>query len=169
MTAFLQRGDPVISIDTKKKELIAAFRNPGCTWRRHGQAQRVLGHDFPQLATGKAIPYGAYDVAQDEALVNVGITHDTAEFAVESIRRWRRLLGTRTYPAARRLLISADAGGRNGNRLRAWKLPAAAGRRTLPADHGVPLSPRNEQMEQDRASLVLVHQPELARAALGQL
>jgi hypothetical protein len=120
--AFLQRGDPVISVDTKKKELVGAFRNAGRTWRRQGQPQRVLGHDFPQLATGKAIPYGAYDVAQDEALVNVGITHDTAEFAVESIRRWWRLLGKRTYPAARRLLISADAGGSNGNRLRAWKL-----------------------------------------------
>ena len=122
VTAFVQRGDPVISVDTKKKELIGAFRNAGRTWRRQGQPQRVLGHDFPQLATGKAIPYGAYDVAQDEALVNVGITHDTAEFAVESIRRWWRLLGKRTYPAARRLLISADAGGSNGNRLRAWKL-----------------------------------------------
>ena len=122
VNAFLQRGDPVISVDTKKKELIGAFRNAGRTWRRQGRPQRVLAHDFPQLATGKAIPYGAYDVAQDEALVNVGITHDTAEFAVESIRRWWRLLGKRTYPGARRLLISADAGGSNGNRLRAWKL-----------------------------------------------
>jgi hypothetical protein len=120
--AFVQRGDPVISVDTKKKELIGAFRNAGRTWRRQGQPQRVLTHDFPTLASGKAIPYGAYDVAQDQALVNVGITHDTAEFAVESIRRWWRLLGKRSYPEARGLLISADAGGSNGNRLRAWKL-----------------------------------------------
>ncbi len=120
--AFVQRGDPVISVDTKKKELIGAFRNAGRTWRPQGQPQRVLAHDFPQLASGKAIPYGAYDVAQDAALVNVGITHDTAEFAVESIRRWWRLLGKRSYPAARQLLISADAGGSNGHRLRAWKL-----------------------------------------------
>ncbi len=79
-------------------------------------------HDFPHLGQGKAIPYGTYDLAQDRAVVNVGVTHDTAEFAVESIRRWWRLLGKRTYPHAARLLIGADAGGSNGNRLRAWKL-----------------------------------------------
>jgi hypothetical protein len=120
--AFLRAGDPVISVDTKKKELIGAFRNAGRTWRPHGHPQPVLTHDFPQLGAGKAIPYGTYDVAQDRAVVNVGVTHDTAEFAVESIRRWWRLMGQRTYPGAKRLLISADAGGSNGNRLRAWKV-----------------------------------------------
>src|SRR5439155_9930833 len=120
--AFQRTHDPVISVDTKKKELIGAFRNAGRTWRPRGNPHPVFTHDFPQLGKGKAIPYGTYDIAQDRALVNVGVTHDTAEFAVESIRRWWRLLGTQTYPKATRLLISADAGGSNGNRLRAWKV-----------------------------------------------
>ena len=81
-----------------------------------------MTHDFPHLGIGKAIPYGTYDIGQDRAVVNVGLSHDTAEFAVESIRRWWRLIGKRSYPGATRLLISADAGGSNGNRLRAWKL-----------------------------------------------
>jgi hypothetical protein len=120
--AFLRTGDPVVSVDTKKKELIGAFRNAGRTWRPHGQPQPVFTHDFPHLGVGKAVPYGTYDIAQDRAMVNVGISHDTAEFAVESIRRWWRLMGKRSYPRATRLLISADAGGSNGARLRAWKL-----------------------------------------------
>jgi hypothetical protein len=120
--AFQRTGDPVVSVDTKKKELIGRFRNAGRTWRPHGTPQPVFTHDFPHLGAGKAIPYGTYDLAQDRAVVNVGITHDTAEFAVESIRRWWRLMGKRTYPGAARLLISADAGGSNGNRLRTWKV-----------------------------------------------
>ncbi len=120
--SFLRSGAPVISVDTKKKELVGAFRNAGRAWRARGQAPRVLVHDFPHLGKGKAIPYGTYDIAEDQALVNVGVTHDTAEFAVASIRRWWRMLGKRTYPSATRLLICADAGGSNGNRLRAWKL-----------------------------------------------
>jgi hypothetical protein len=120
--AFRRSGDPVISVDTKKKEQIGAFRNAGRTWRRPGQGLRVLAHDFPSLAKGKAIPYGTYDVAEDQALVNVGITHDTAEFAVASIQRWWRMLGRNRYPKAKRLLICADAGGSNGNRSRGWKL-----------------------------------------------
>lgn len=120
--AFLRTGDPVVSVDTKKKELIGAFRNAGRTWRPRGTPAAVFTHDFPSLGVGKAIPYGTYDLAQDRAVVNVGVTHDTAEFAVESIRRWWRLMGKRAYPEARRLLISADAGGSNGNRLRAWKM-----------------------------------------------
>ena len=119
--AFLRTGDPVISVDTKKKELVGAFKNAGRTWRPKGAPTAVMTHDFPPLGQGKAIPYGAYDVAQDRALVNVGVTHDTAEFAVESVRRWWRWLGRTTYPEASRLLICADAGGSNGNRLRAWK------------------------------------------------
>jgi hypothetical protein len=120
--AFMRSGDPVISVDTKKKELVGAFKNGGQRWQRQGQAQRVQVHDFPHLGQGKAIPYGAYDVARDKALVNVGVSHDTAEFAVESIRRWWRMLGRKSYPRAARLLICADAGGSNGNRLRGWKL-----------------------------------------------
>jgi hypothetical protein len=120
--SFLRSHDPVISVDTKKKELVGAFRNAGRTWRPKGQPERVMVHDFPSRSEGHAIPYGTYDVASDRAVVNVGVTHDTAEFAVESIRRWWRLLGRRSYASARRLLICADAGGSNGNRLRAWKL-----------------------------------------------
>jgi hypothetical protein len=120
--AFLNRGDPVISVDAKKKELVGPFKNGGRTWRPKGKPQEVTTKDFPSLAEGKALPYGVYDTGQNRAVVNVGITHDTAEFAVESIRRWWKLDGRRSYPAAERLLICADAGGSNGNRLRAWKL-----------------------------------------------
>ena len=118
---FRRSGDPVISVDTKKKELIGAFHNAGRIWQRKGQAQRVFDHDFPSLGQGQAIPYGTYDVADDRALVNVGITHDTAEFAVASIQRWWRMLGRNHYPKAKRLLICADSGGSNGNRSRGWK------------------------------------------------
>jgi hypothetical protein len=120
--AFVRSRDPVVSVDTKKKELVGAFKNAGRRWQRQGEPEAVQVHDFPQLGRGKAIPYGTYDIARDKALVNVGVSHDTAEFAVASIRRWWRMLGRRTYPRARRLLICADAGGSNGNRLRAWKL-----------------------------------------------
>jgi hypothetical protein len=119
---FLGQGDPVISVDTKKKELVGAFKNAGRTWRPRGRPMEVNVHDFPSLGKGKAIPYGAYDIARDRALVNVGITHDTAEFAVESIRRWWKLDGRRAYAGTRQLLICADAGGSNGSRLRAWKV-----------------------------------------------
>jgi hypothetical protein len=122
VSRFLRTHDPVVSVDTKKKELVGAFANRGRRWKPQGKADRVNVHDFPHLGKGKAIPYGTYDVARDEALVNVGITHETAEFAVASIRRWWRLLGRTAYPAAKRLLICADAGGSNGNRLRAWKV-----------------------------------------------
>lgn len=120
--AFLRRGDPVVSVDTKKKELVGAFKNAGKRWHKQGEAEEVNVHDFPHLGQGKAIPYGTYDVARDKALVNVGVSHDTAQFAVESIRRWWRMLGRKSYPQAGRFLICADAGGSNGNRLRAWKL-----------------------------------------------
>jgi hypothetical protein len=118
---FMRTKDPVVSVDTKKKELVGTFKNPGRKWKKSGTADRVNVHDFPNMGKGKAIPYGTYDVARDEALVNVGITHDTAEFAVESIRKWWRTLGRKAYPKAKRILICADAGGSNGNRSRAWK------------------------------------------------
>jgi hypothetical protein len=122
VSRFIRSRDPVVSVDTKKKELIGTFENRGKTWRKQGQAESVFVHDFPSMAEGKAIPYGTYDVARDEALVNVGINHETAEFAVESIRRWWRMLGRKSYPKAKRLLVCADAGGSNGSRLRSWKL-----------------------------------------------
>ena len=119
---YIKAGDPVISVDTKKKELVGEFRNAGRTWRPRGEPVEVNVHDFPQLGRGKAVPYGAYDIARNRAVVNVGVSHDTAEFAVESIRRWWRLDGRRIYRASRRLLICADSGGSNGHKLRVWKL-----------------------------------------------
>jgi Rhodopirellula transposase DDE domain len=119
---FVRRRDPVVSVDTKKKELVGFFENRGRRWQPAGDPEAVNVHDFPAQGVGKAIPYGTYDVMRDEAVVNVGITHETAEFAVESIRRWWHLLGRKAYPQARRLLICADAGGSNGTRLRSWKV-----------------------------------------------
>jgi hypothetical protein len=119
---FVQSHDPVVSVDTKKKELIGSFENRGRRWQPAGDPEGVNVHDFLAQGVGKAIPYGTYDVTRDEAVVNVGITHETAEFAVASIRRWWQLLGRKAYPHARRLLICADAGGSNGSRLRAWKV-----------------------------------------------
>jgi Rhodopirellula transposase DDE domain len=119
---FRASGDPVISVDTKKKELVGALQNKGRTWRRKGRPRQVNVHDFPSQAEGHAIPYGTYDVAGNRAVVNVGISHDTAEFAGESIRRWWRWDGRRRYGRARRLLMCADGGGSNSSRTRAWKV-----------------------------------------------
>jgi len=119
---FLREGSPAVSVDTKKKELLGDFRNGGRAWHPSGSAPRVNVHDFPHLGQGKAVPYGTYDIGKDEALVNVGISSDTAEFAVASIRRWWDEMGSEAYPEASRLLVCADAGGSNGPRLRAWKL-----------------------------------------------
>lgn len=120
--AFLQRGSPVISVDTKKKELVGDFKNAGKEWQPKGQPEKVLVHDFPTDASGKAVPYGIYDMARNEAYVSVGTDHDTPAFAVASIRRWWMTMGRRAYPDAEELLITADAGGSNGYRTRAWKL-----------------------------------------------
>ena len=119
-------ADPVISVDTKKKELIGEFKNAGRSWRPQGQPAAVRTHDFPSDSAGNAIPYGVYDVTADAGWVNVGTDHDTAAFAVESIRRWWNAAGGSEYPRARRLLITADAGGSNGYRTRAWKTGLAA-------------------------------------------
>jgi transposase len=119
-------GQPVISVDTKKKELLGAFKNPGRQWRPAGQPAEVNTHDFPGDSAGKAVPYGIYDITANTGWVNVGTDHDTAAFAVESIRRWWHTRGTQDYPAATRLLITADAGGSNGYRRRAWKTELAA-------------------------------------------
>jgi hypothetical protein len=120
--AFGRSGDPVISVDTKKKELVGTFKNAGRRWLPQGKPDEVMVHDFPHLGEGKAIPYGAYDIARNRAVVSVGVTHDTAEFAVESIRRWWRLDGRKHYREAQKLLICADSGGSNGNRPRGWKV-----------------------------------------------
>jgi Rhodopirellula transposase DDE domain len=119
-------ADPVISVDTKKKELIGEFKNGGREWRPKGQPVATRTHDFPGDSVGKAVPYGVYDLTADAGWVSVGTDHDTAAFAVESIRRWWKAAGQGEYPAARRLLITADAGGSNGYRTRAWKAELAA-------------------------------------------
>lgn len=114
-------GQPVISVDTKKKELVGDFKNGGREWRPKGQPRRVRVHDFLVPENGKAIPYGVYDLTRNEGWVSIGIDHDTATFAVHSIRRWWHTMGRRAYPRARSLLIMADSGGSNGSRTRLWK------------------------------------------------
>jgi len=114
-------GQPVVSMDAKKKELVGQYKNAGRQWLRAGQPVRVDCHDFPGDAVGKALPYGIYDVTANTGWVNVGTDHDTAEFAVESLRRWWNAIGHDAYPQATRLLITVDAGGSNGYRTRAWK------------------------------------------------
>ena len=119
---FVATSDPVISVDCKKKELVGEFKNAGATWRKQGDPRDVNVYDFRRLSVGIAIPYGIYDVQRTEGLVNVGITHDTAEFAVASIRQWWRRVGRRHYPHATRVLICADGGGSNSSRSHAWRL-----------------------------------------------
>ncbi len=121
VAAAITAGQPAISIDTKKKELVGAFKNAGREWHPAGQPPRVNTHDFPSMASGKAIPYGVYDIADDSAMVSVGIDHDTAQFAVASIRAWWQQFGQPRYPAAASLTITADCGGSNSNRTRLWK------------------------------------------------
>ena len=119
--AALDGGQPAISVDTKKKELVGDFKNGGREWRPQGSPQPVRVHDFKDKQLGKAIPYGIYDLANDEGWVNVGIDHDTAQFAVGSIGGWWEHLGHQRFPAATVLTITADCGGSNGNRTKLWK------------------------------------------------
>ena len=119
--AFLDQQQPVISVDTKKKELVGDFKNAGREWQPTGTPESVRVHDFPGDAVGKAIPYGVYDMARNEAWVSVGRDHDTPAFAVASIRQWWTMMGRAAYPQATALLITADAGGSNGYRSRTWK------------------------------------------------
>jgi hypothetical protein len=119
---FLDRGQPVISVDAKKKELVGDFKNGGRTWRPQGDPVRVNVHDFPSQAQGKAIPYGVYDLGQNRGFVNVGTSHDTPDFAVESIRLWWEHEGRDRYRAADSLLVCADSGGSNSARGRRWKV-----------------------------------------------
>jgi len=118
---YLMKRQPVISVDTKKRELVGNFKNSGKTWRKKRSPEEVNAYDFPNLAEGKAIPYGTYDLALNKGFVNVGITSNTSEFAVESIRQWWKQLGKKHYPKAKELLITADSGGSNGYKNRGWK------------------------------------------------
>jgi hypothetical protein len=120
--AFQRRGQPVVSVDTKKKELIGDFKNAGREWHPKGEPEKVRSKDFPDKALGKGIPYGVYDLRANTGWVSVGIDHDTAQFAVETLRRWWQHMGTRVYPKAKELLVTADAGGSNGYRPRLWKV-----------------------------------------------
>src|SRR5476651_414639 len=117
-----RRGEPAISVDTKKKEVLGNLKNSGKTYRPKGDPEKVKTHDFPDPKLGKAVPYGVYDIHADEAGVSVGISHDTAEFAVAAIRRWWQKLGRKRYGRARRLLVTADSGGSNSSRCRLWKV-----------------------------------------------
>ncbi len=119
---FQAKEQPVISVDTKKKELVGDFKNVGREWQREGEPVPVRVHDFLDAELGKAIPYGVYDLLRNEGWVSVGVDHDTAEFAVESIRRWWKRMGKKAYPTATDLLVTADGGGSNGSRTRLWKV-----------------------------------------------
>jgi hypothetical protein len=134
-TALQQRGQPVISVDTKKKELIGAFKNAGREWRPKGQPESVKVHDFLDPQLGKAIPYGVYDVSENQGWVSVGIDHDTARFAAAAIRRWWEKMGAKRYRHAHELLITADGGGSNGSRCRLWKVAL----QELAADFEIPI------------------------------
>jgi hypothetical protein len=120
--AFQAVGHPVISVDTKKKELIGDYKNAGSDYRPEGCPDEVNTHDFVDKQLGKAVPYGVYDIGANTGYVSVGIDHDTAEFAVNSIRRWHEVMGLDRYQAANRLMITADGGGSNGSRVRLWKV-----------------------------------------------
>ena len=120
--AFQKRGQPVVSVDTKKKALIGDFKNAGHEWHPQGQPVEVRSKDFVDKRLGKGIPYGVYDLTANNGWVRVGIDHNTAQCAAESLHRWWQQMGSRVYPAANALLVTADAGGRNGYRLRLWKV-----------------------------------------------
>jgi hypothetical protein len=136
VSAFLRAGEPVISVDTKKKELVGNFKNAGQELRPKGDARKVLVHDFMIPELGRAVPYGVYDLGSNSGWVSVGIDHDTAAFAVESIRRWWKNMGHPLYRGCKRLLITADAGGSNGPRLRLWKVEL----QKLANELGMPIS-----------------------------
>jgi hypothetical protein len=167
-TEHLAAGDPVISVDTKKKELVGAYKNGGREWQPKGSPEQVKVHDFIDPTLGKANPYGVYDVATTSGWVAVGTDHDTAAFAVNTIRAWWHSAGKNLHPNASRLLISADGGGSNGYRTRQWKTELAALRRHRPDDHRLPPAAGHLQVEQDRTPLVLPHLDELARQTIDQ-
>ena len=162
--AALVAGQSVISVDTKKKELVGDFKNPGREWRPKGEPELVRSHDFKDKELGKAIPYGIYDLADDRGWVNVGIDNDTAQFAVNSILSWWEHLGKKRYPNATTLTITPDCGGSNGNRLRLWKTELQRlAEQDRPRHPSPPLPSRHQQMEQNRAPPLQLHQRQLAR------
>jgi hypothetical protein len=125
-TAFLKADEPVISVDTKKKELVGNYKNNGREWHPRATPEEVNAHDFIDPKLGRAVPYGAYDIADNKGWVSVGTDHDTASFAVHAIRRWWRAMGQQRYPRASRLMITTDGGGSNGHRVRLWKIELQA-------------------------------------------
>ena len=136
VTAFQRRGNPVLSVDTKKKERVGNFKNAGKTYRPSGEPVKVNVYDFPRLSKGTAVPYGVYDVDRNRGFVNVGMNHETAEFAVESLRWWWRKYGRRWYPKATGWLVCADGGGGNGANRRGWKYHLYG----LTRDLGIPVT-----------------------------
>ena len=167
--AYLGLRQPVIAVDTKKKEWVGDFKNVGQAWRPKGDPEKVRVHDFAIPELGRAAPYGVYDLAYNTGWVSVGVDHDTASFAVETIRRWWYAMGQEKYPRAEKLLITADGGGSNGSRRTAVESRVAeASRRNRAGHRGESFSPRHQQVEQDRTPSVLLHQQELAGAAPHQ-
>ncbi len=154
-------GEPVISVDTKKKELVGDFKNAGRAWRPAGQPVQVRTHDFKDPALGKANPYGVYDLAHNEGWVSVGVEHDTAQFAVASIRSWWDYLGSQRFPRATVLTITADCGGSNGNRTRAWKTElqrlADATGLTIRVAHFPPATSKWNQIEHRLFSFITIN------------
>ncbi len=135
-TEFLKADEPVISVDTQKKELVGNYKNNGREWRPQAAPEAVNVHDFIDPKLGRAVPYGVYDIADNKGWVSVGMDHDTASFAVHAIRRWWRAMGQNRYPRASRLMITADGGGSNGHRVRLWKIEL----QMLANEFGVPIT-----------------------------
>jgi Rhodopirellula transposase DDE domain len=161
--AQLAAGQPVVSVDTKKKELVGRFANGGREWQPTGEPDQVNVHDLPDPTLGKAIPYGVYDPGRNSGRVGAGVDHDTAAFAVQTLRRWWQQVGRLAYPQATRLLVGADAGGSNGHRVRAWKTELARlATETGPGDHRGSPAAGDLQGEPDRAPAGQHHLDELA-------
>ena len=169
----LAKGTPIISVDTKKKELVGNYENKGRQWLPGKKPVKVQGHDFPHPDVPRAYPYGIYDLERNTGFVNVGTDHDTGAFAVASIRGWWRHEGRRLYPQAKHVLITADGGGSNGSRLRLWKLElqklADYTGLFLSVSHFPPGTSPGAPGEQDRTPLVLLHFLELARRTVAGL
>lgn len=164
--AHVRAGEPVISVDTKKKEVLGNLANKGAEYEPKGNPTRVDVHDFPDPKLGKAVPYGVYDLAADEGFVVVGSDGDTAEFAAASIGRWWDQVGSVAYPDATRLLITCDSGGSNSYRARLWKRELGALAALWADDHGLPFPARHIEVEPDRTPVVLPHLDELAQPPL---
>jgi hypothetical protein len=176
VTRQLRRGHPAISVDTKKKELVGDFKNGGREWRPRGAPHPVRVHDFIDPEKGKAIPYGVYDLALNKGWVTVGMDHDTAAFAVNTIRRWWQAMGSTAYPKAASLLVVADSGGSNGSRVRLWKWElqrlADATRLTIHVSHLPPGTSKWNKIEHRLFSFISQNwrgRPLLTHATIVQL